>query len=213
MPLSYKATGGGGDYKSLSSGSHIAVCNMVVDLGIQPGSGMYPDPKRQVLIRFEAPNERIEYEKDGKKSEGPIVISKTFTASMHEKANLRKQLESWRGKKFTDEEAENFDVSSILGATCMLSVVETEKGDKVYSNITSIGALPKGFPKQASENKLIFYSEEEDAMYNDLPDWIKKKVDGQIRSAKPKPDYSDSAANFDPSRPDSLEITDDDIPF
>jgi len=216
MPLTYKSTGGGGDYKSLSAGSHIAVCNMVVDLGIQPGSGMYPEPKRQVLIRFEAPNERIEYtDRDGKKQEGPVVISKTFTASMHEKANLRKQLESWRGKKFTDEEAENFDVSSILGATCMLSVVETVKGDKVYANITSIGALPKGFPKQTAENKLVFFSESDEASNSieDLPEWIQNKIKGQIRSSKPQPDYSDNAANYSPTTPDPLEITDEDIPF
>jgi len=134
---------------------------------------------------------------------------------MHEKSNLRKQLESWRGKKFTDEEAENFDVSSILGATCMLSVVETVKGDKVYANITSIGALPKGFPKQTAENKLVYFSEgdENSDEITALPEWIQTKIKGQIRSAKPVPDYSDNSANYTSTRPDPLEITDDDIPF
>ena len=76
---------GGGDFKGLSAGTYIGVCNAVVDLGTQPGSPMYPDPKHKVWIRFEVPDERIEYERDGKKLEGPRVISKEYTASMHER--------------------------------------------------------------------------------------------------------------------------------
>jgi hypothetical protein len=129
-PLTFSAKGGGGDFKRVPKGSHIAVCNMVVFLGLQPGSGMYPDAKNQLFIRWEVPAERVDYEKDGKKMEGPIVIGKTYTASMSEKANLRKDLESWRGESFSDESAEVFDVSTILGKGCMLSVVETTKGDK-----------------------------------------------------------------------------------
>ena len=102
MPLKF-SNKGGGDFKGLSAGTYVSVCNAVVDLGIQPGSPMYPDPKHKVWIRFEVPDERIEYERDGKKLEGPRVISKEYTASMHEKANLRKDLENWRGKAFTDD--------------------------------------------------------------------------------------------------------------
>ena len=144
MSLTYKVNAVAGDFEPVPAGSHIAVCDIVADIGLQPGSGMYPQPKNQVYIRFELPNERIQFEKDGKKQEGPQVIGKTYTASMNEKANLRHHLESWRGKAFTDEEAESFDVSAILGKPCMLTVMHTKKGEKTYANITSIGPLPKG---------------------------------------------------------------------
>jgi hypothetical protein len=213
MPLSFKTNAGGGDFKSVPSGSHIAICNMVVDLGLQPGSQMFPAPKHQVFIRFEVPQERVEYtDKDGKKQEGPIVIGQTFTASMHEKANLRKQLEGWRGRKFTDEEAENFDVSSILGKACMLSVVENVKGDKVYSNISSIGALPKGFPAPKAENKPLYYADDDKNSYDLLPEWVRKKIDAQILPDKPQPQYTDSSVDWE-YNPKNTEITDDDIPF
>jgi len=122
--------GGGGDFKRAPAGSHIAVCNMVVDCGLQPGSQAFPNPKRKVYVRFEIPSERIEYEKDGKTIEGPLTIGSFYTASMNEKATLRKHLEGWRGKQFSDEEAAGFDVAAIAGGPCLLSVFESEHGGK-----------------------------------------------------------------------------------
>lgn len=212
MALKFKVSGGGGDFKTLPAGSHIAICNMVVDLGLQPGSGMYPEPKQKIYVRFEVPAERVEYERDGKKYEGPGVIGNFFTASMHEKANLRKQLEGWRGKKFSDEEAENFDVASILGKPCMLFVVENVKGDKVYANIASIGALPKGVPAPKPENDLLYYAPDDKQHYDALPEWIRKQIDGQLNNKAPH-----AAANYTASAPVNYDsdpgITDDDIPF
>lgn len=47
------------DFEVAPAGNHVAICNAVVDLGLQPGSKMYPDPKHQVYIRFELPLERV----------------------------------------------------------------------------------------------------------------------------------------------------------
>lgn len=180
MPLTYKAKGGGGDFVSVPSGSHIAVCNLVADLGIQPGSQAFPAAKPQVYIRFEIPAERIEFERDGRKIDGPAIIGQAFTASMHEKATLRHRLEGWRGKKFSDTEAENFDVSAILGKGCMLTIVENVKDGKVYSNIAGIGALPKGLTVGSPENEPLFYASFDTRSYSKLPEWIRKKIDTQI---------------------------------
>lgn len=176
---------GGGDFKRAPAGSHIAVCNLVADCGMQPGSGAFPLPKRKIYIRFEIPGERIEYEKDGKHTEGPLTIGSFYTASMHEKATLRKHLEGWRGKAFTDDEAAAFDVSAIIGKACMLSVVETEKGGKTYSNIAGIGAMPKGIPAPALENEPLVYIEDNPRVFNQLPKWLQEKIDGQLVPAKP----------------------------
>ena len=208
MPLKYGTSSGGGDFKSVPPGSHIAVCNIVADLGLQPGSGLYPAPKNQVFLRFEVPEERVEYERDGKKLEGPIVIGSTFTASMHEKANLRKQLEGWRAAaKFTDEEAANFDVSAVLGKACMISVIEKESNGKTYSNIAAISKLPKGTPAPTAENPLIFYSEDNQTQFKLLPEWLQKKIAGQIKPVEKRQEYKDRDIN------DDGYITDDDIPF
>jgi hypothetical protein len=226
MPLKFKVSGGASDFKSVPAGSHIAVCNLVADLGLQPGSGLYPAPKQQVYLRFEVPAERIDYERDGKKLSGPVVIGSTFTASMHEKANLRKQLEGWRGRKFSDQEAENFDVSSILGVACMLNVIETVKNEKVYSNIASISGLPKGVNAPKAESKLLYYAEDAKGDYDDLPEWLRKKISEQLlqRAESPTGVYAqpEVAARYDFTGQPPVEaysdydgqgITDDDIPF
>lgn len=177
---------GGGDFKRAPAGSHIAVCNMVADCGMQPGSQQYPAPKRKLYVRFEIPAERIEYEKDGVPVEGPLTIGSFYTASMNEKATLRKHLEGWRGRKFTDDEAAAFDVSALLGKACMLSVVESESGGKTYSNIAGIGSMPKGVPSPKAENPLLYFDSESGATELEaLPKWLREKVEGQLNPNKP----------------------------
>lgn len=197
---------GGGDFKRAPAGSHIAVCNLVADCGLQPGSQQYPAPKRKLYVRFEIPAERIEYEKDGVQVEGPLTIGSFYTASMNEKATLRKHLEGWRGKKFSDDEAAAFDVSALLGKACMLSVVESESGGKTYSNIAGIGSMPKGVPSPKAENPLLYFDSESGAAeLESLPKWLREKIEGQLRPSKPG--ANESHANS------GGEFSDDDIPF
>lgn len=203
MPLNYSVGGGGGgDFKRLSAGTHLGVCNVIADVGYQPGSQMYPDPKRKVVLRWEVPSERVEYEIDGKKHEGPMCISATFTASMSGKSNLRKFLEGWRGKKFTDEEAAAFDVSSVLGKACLLTIAETTKGDETYSNVAGASPLMKGMVAPQAENPLLYYAEDDRGAFDKLPKRIREKIESQLpppgAKAKPAP---------------VAEIADDDIPF
>lgn len=197
---------GGGDFKRAPAGSHIAVCNLVADCGLQPGSQQYPAPKRKLYVRFEIPAERIEYEKDGVQVEGPLTIGSFYTASMNEKATLRKHLEGWRGKKFSDDEAAAFDVSALLGKACMLSVVESESGGKTYSNIAGIGSMPKGVPSPKAENPLLYFdSESGPAELEALPKWLREKIEGQLKPSKPGASESHASSGND--------FPDDDIPF
>jgi hypothetical protein len=189
---------GGGDFKRAPAGSHIAVCNLVADCGLQPGSAQYPSPKRKIYIRFEIPAERVEYEKDGKQVEGPLTIGSFYTASMNEKATLRKHLEGLRGKKFSDEEAGSFDVSALLGKACMLSVVESDSGGKTYSNISGIGSLPKGMGVPQAENELLYYdSDSGKAEFEALPKWLREKIEQQIRKSTPAANESHAGDGFD----------------
>lgn len=180
MALNFPVGGGGGDFKRVSAGTHLGVCNMVADIGLQPGSALHPDPKRQVVIRWEIPSERVEFERDGQKHEGPMTISRTFTASMNEKAALRQLLESWRGRKFTNEEAAKFDVSSILGKPCLLNISESTKGDKTYSNVAGVSPLIKGMAGAVAENPLLYYADDNRRSFDHLPPWVKEKIEGQI---------------------------------
>ena len=63
------------------------------------------------IFMWELPGEEIEIEGEMK----PRAISETYTNSLGEKANLRKMLENWRGRAFTQEEMDGFDLRNVLG--------------------------------------------------------------------------------------------------
>src|SRR5690349_18426253 len=132
-------TGGGGDFTPVPAGTHFAVCDQVVDLGKQRiVSQMYGESiKHQVYIRWQIPAERVEWEVDGAKKEGPAVIGKTYTVSLGDKANLRKDLQAWRGKPFTPDELRGFDIAKLLGVPATITVTHTEKDGKTYANVAS----------------------------------------------------------------------------
>jgi len=85
------------------------------------------------------------YRNDGKQ----WLVTRQFTLSLHEKAALRKFLVSWRGKQFTPEELQGFDLEKVIGAPCLLQVLHnrSQDGQRVFANVDNIMPLPKGFPK------------------------------------------------------------------
>jgi hypothetical protein len=104
------------------AGVHHAVCYAVIDLGTQdPGNPQFR-ASRKVMILWELPHETIDTQ-DGPK---PRIISSEYTASIGKKATLRSVLESWRGKPFTADELNGFDLKNILGANCQLNIVHKQ---------------------------------------------------------------------------------------
>ena len=125
----------GKDFERIEPGLHHAVCSHVLDLGLHETKYGF---KRKVALCFEL----AEKMQDGR----PFMQSALFTASLNEKALLRQQLESWRGKKMSDDEIQGFDVERLLGVNCMLNIVEDNKNGKNYTNITAIIKPPAGQP-------------------------------------------------------------------
>lgn len=209
MAIIASDTGGGGDFSPMPQGNHVAVCNMVVDLGMQATefNGQVKN-KHRVYIRWETPDETIEWEdRDGNKQSGPRVIGKTYTVSLHENASLRGDLESWRGRAFTKEELEGFDVSKLLGVPCMINVTHDARNGKTYANVVAVTPLPKSMRESAPQTSigLLLYDEDNPKAYDDLPEWLQKKVDEQIKpTGKTDGNDPDAWRNDDP---------DDDCPF
>lgn len=172
MALTAKKTEGG-DYTPVSQGLHQGVCFMLMDLGTQFNE-KFGKSAHKILIGWEIPDERIEIEKDGQKKNLPRAISKQYTLSLHEKAQLRKDLESWRGKAFSEPELDGFDLTKLLGQNCMVQVIHKTKDNKTYANVSNIVSMPKGMPKKNPENPLRYFSFEEhqDAIPEGTPEWI-----------------------------------------
>lgn len=178
-------TGGGGDFKPVPAGNHVGVCSMVVGLGKQRiQSQMFGDSvKQQIYVAWELPHEQITWtDKDGNERTGPMRIGKTYTLSLHENARLRGDLESWRGRPFTEEERKGFDINRLAGAPCMVNVLHEDKNGKTYANVASLTPLPKGMDKPVCADTALIYDDDEFRHnYDHLPEWLQKKIDAQIK--------------------------------
>lgn len=199
---------GGKDFEPIEAGSYAAVCTQIIGVGLQETPWGLKD---KIKMRFEVPSERVEWEIDGEVHEGPAVIWTTYTASLSERANLRHDLEAWRGRSFTPDELAGFDMDNVLGAPCMLSVVhKTNDKGKTFANIASISKLPKGMPKPEPEGEVIGFDPDNHtkAEFDALPEWLQKMVQDGLRNTKEsETDGKQSSAPPDES------FQDDDIPF
>ena len=179
MPI---AKASGGDFTPVPAGVQHAVCYQVIDIGTQPAFGNFP-PRRKVKIVWELPNEKIMVKaKSGDGAiEMPRSISKDYTLSTDSKANLRKDLEAWRGKPFTPDEAAGFEVGKLIGANCQLLVVQkpSKDGSKIYANVGAVMPLAKGMTRIAPENPTLVWDIPEEGTITfpaDMPEWIQNQI-------------------------------------
>ena len=150
----------------------------VIDLGTQHNE-LFGTDTRRCMITFEIPELRIEVERDGKIVSLPKVISKEYNLSLHPKSALRKALELWRGRGFTPEELNGFDLSRLLGANAMVTVIHkiSQTTGKPYHTIASINKAYKGLPKLEPENEILYFSFDDDMeIPNNVPEWIVHKI-------------------------------------
>jgi hypothetical protein len=201
---------GGKDFKKVPPGVHFAICNMVVDLGIQETTFKgQAKQQHKVYIRWEVPDERVTYEKDGEKIEGPCSIGSTYTLSLSEKSKLRPLLENWRGKLFTAQELRGFDITTIAGKCCQVQVQHSTGSDgKTYANVAGVMGISREQQARAKTAKsevgvIVFELDNpKQSVYESLPNWIKEKLDGRV----PAPTLKTATATTEPE-------FDDDIPF
>lgn len=180
------------DYTPLEAGTYPARCVALLDLGTQTST--YEGEAKaahKVLVQFEI------LDSEARRSDGtPFVVSKRFTLSKHEKSALRGFLQGWRGRDFTPEEIKRFDLAVVLGAPCLLSVVNTTKDGKTFANIASASKLPRGMAAPAGELPLQHFD-------LSAPDWevfaqLGSRLQGQIADS---PQYAAI-----PNKPRSISV-------
>lgn len=162
----------------IPAGVHHAVCYGLYDIGTHYNE-RYNKSDRKCIILWEFPAIRMEYTKDGVTKDLPKVISKKYTVSLNEKATLRKDLQSWRGKVFSDQELAGFDLKNILGVNCMLQIIHnaSSDGQQTYSNIATVLPLYGGIPSVVPETPIQFFSlEESETVPEYTPKWIAELI-------------------------------------
>ena len=214
MALVAKESGGSANtFFNVPSGMHLARCYRVIDLGTQRSEylGQIKHlPK--VMLQFEVFGE----DESGKslttpKGE-PLSVTKNFTLSLSEKATLRKDLQTWRGREFTADELRGFELKNILGAWAMLSIVKAVGNNgKDYSNIQAILSVPPQIKKaglpQGHNSLVIFSIDEPDmAVFETFRDGLKEKIMGS-------PEWQDKHGKATSKPSSGFDDMDDDIPF
>lgn len=199
---------GAGSFELAPAGTHTARCYRIIDLGTQRTEWQGEQKTaRKVLVCWELlGDERMS---DGR----PFSVAKRYTASLHEKAQLRKDLAAWRGRDFTPEELKGFELRKMLGAFCLLNLIKVEKAGRDYVNVASIMALPKGMPKPEGVNDLLAFdlAEFDQAAFDQLSDHLQEKIIGT-------PEYQALQATLAPPQasapaPGDFDDFADDIPF
>ena len=195
-------------FKLVPAGTHMALCYGIVDLGTQVYS--YQGEQKQ------ARQCRVLWELHGEDADGnpltledgrPLSLSQRYTLSLAEKAKLRKTLISWRGREFTAQELRGFDLRTIIGAPCMLTVTHAVKGDKTYANVDTVTAVPAalkklGLPELVNKKTYFSFGYFNQDEFDALTEGLKRVI---IQS----PEWH--AVSH--AKPTSLANVDDDIPF
>lgn len=162
--MATKVSGASGkEFTPAPEGAHQAVCVDVIDRGLMDTPW---GQKRKLDIRWQISEDMP----NGK----PFLVSKRYTASLNEKATLRKDLESWRGKAFSEDELEEFDVDVLIGVNCLVNVAHNQdaKG-RTWANVLSVTPLVKGMVKMAVDPSYVMErnrkaeNESEDATHDD----------------------------------------------
>lgn len=121
-------------YVACPEGLHHAVCVDVVDLGIV--SSTFGD-KHKVRIVWQIEEENTETRRR-------FEARKQYNLSLHEKATLRKDLESWRGRKFTLDELKGFDLEKLIGVNGQIQVVQDLAEDgSIWANVQAVVPAPR----------------------------------------------------------------------
>ena len=186
---------GNADFKRIPPGSYIARCYLLVDMGEQLSDGKFGQSvQHKIRLGWEVFGEDetgapLTVDMDG--VHRAMTIGKTYTLSLNEKAGLRKDLTSWRGRDFTPEELEGFDITNILNVYCMLNITTSEKDGKTYTNISAITPLPsalKNSKPPADHEPVMFNLDEPDwQVFEALPEWLSDTI-------KKSPQYAELAA-------------------
>ena len=211
MSLTAKASGGG-SIAPVEAGTHPAVCVGLIDIGDQFNE-TYKKSSRKVIIQWEITDETITV--DGK--EVNRTISQTYTMSLNERSALYRDLISWRGKPFTDEELAGFDLHKILGVPCLLTITHQDRNGSTYANISGIAKAMKGMTIKPTL-PLFTFDLDDDPLekLEGMPDWIVKKIkDSSTYQERVAGSGAEAGIDYGGEQQEFAEIDDSDgqLPF
>ena len=196
-PDDVTAKDSGGNFTPHSEGQHAVACVDVVNLGtkVETFPGAEPREVDKAALVF-ASGER----QDG----GALtIITVEMTLSMNEKANMRKFLESWRGKSYTAEQAEKgVPLHKLQGQVALVSVEHIiTKAGRRFAKIKSVSPLPEAMSISPDRLEALLKEYERPEFFKE------RKEEYALALAKHRAEYA--ANGVEPE----IEEDDDEVPF
>lgn len=197
------------------AGTHLARLYRIIDLGTQ-----MRDYEGKVTMSRKA---KFFWELHGEDAAGkpllttegkPLIQSKEYTLSLGEKANLRRDLEAWRGKAFSEDELKGFDIKTVLGQFCMINISHRDKGDVTYADLKGVSAVPAIYKKAGLPegiNPVVLFSL--DSFDQQLFDSLSESIKDTIRKSPEYRSLNNASQNYAAASGGSVANLDDDIPF
>ena len=131
------------NYATAPEGLWPSVCVDVADLGLKE-TQWGPKPKIRITWQLE------ERDPESKKR---FLVWREFTPSLGQKSHLLPILEAWRGRRFTKDELEEFDIENLLGANCQVQIIHNISDDGgIWANVQAVVPPAKGSVKLRAED-------------------------------------------------------------
>lgn len=199
------------------SGLHNAICIKLIDMGTQTSN--YKG-KETIRRRFRIVWELYEtaFQLNENTEMQPHTIEKEYTLSLHYNANLRQDLDSWRGVEFQKNELDRFEMRKILGQPCILNIViKTSEKGRDYAKVENIIKMKTSDVEKVPTpyNKIEMFSFEDAEpnwkMFESLPNYLQDIINTSpemqdIREGSP----DEPESQLDSNLPD---YDNDDVPF
>lgn len=188
------------EFSLAPEGTHIARCRQLIDLGTQY-SAFYKKSSPKILIGWELPNEM-----DGDK---PHMVYKRYTRSLSEKSKLFGDLKAWRGRAFTDAELECFQLTQIVNAPCMLTVIHNEREGSTYADVASVSGIPKGSKCPDAITPAVMYDidDHDQVVFDTFSENLQKTINNAAERSDPKKTAAIEATHSDE------DTMDEEVPF
>jgi hypothetical protein len=149
-------------------------CFWVVDVGTQTYK---TTSGRKLWLSFELPETSHKFKPD--EPEQPFSVSTSFFWGFGPKSQLRKFVEAWRGKPYTEEEAKEkgFDPAKFVGVGAEGMIVHNGE----YANIQTIMPLRKQSDCPPAINKAVYVSLEPEEFdmrsFDRLPKFLREMIE------------------------------------
>lgn len=154
-------------------GDHPAYIDKIIDLGTQSNSffGKVEDVRKLLLSCVLVGDAR-------QKNGNLYTVTKFNTASMHPKANLRKDVEGVLGK-MTASQAATFDTRCLMGLPCIVTIKHVDSGGQLRAAVDRFAPVPEGTAIAELKSKTVLFdlANPDAAVFMKLSEGVRKMIE------------------------------------